>query len=317
MTSKRGTRERTPQDDLTVIKGIKESRQHLLRSKLAVHTYDDLAQASAEVILGAFKAEGQPITLDSVRGWIAEAARLASTRAAHKRESARAAAQDSQWQTLGLFFIEFQAQRDPTRGPIYRTKIHNYKRDIDHVLDGVAAGTVWAYLRQELEQDAPHLAALLHEEARAQPAAMTAEPVLPPPTPPETRLHDVLAELETLIHGETQPRAMLSEQPPSAPTPQVSDNGIDLTHARLQYYLDKYEQREVAMNPQTPPEAPTDRLTRLRQYLEKYGDGTTPVLVAAVPALEQPGDNDASSDEEQPKMADEKLQSYLAKYGQV
>lgn len=280
-------------DDLTVIKGIKETRQQLLRKALNIHTYDALAEASAAVVLAAFRAEGQPVTLASVEAWIAEAARLASTRAAQKREASKPSSAGDEWQPLGLFFVEFQGRRDPTRTPEYRTKIHHMETDTDDYLSGLDAADAWMVMAEKLSAEAPHLAAAMRTTVSAPGTTQTIDKVETPPAPdtataPEARLHEVLARLQSLVQGESMPPTIAAAAPQASAHAETA-HAHEAENSQLQRYLEKYgdgitpatqrhpataggtsvaAQNRLAAEPTT---AASIKDAKLAHYLEKYG----------------------------------------------
>ena len=65
-------------DDLTIITGIKEKRQQLLRQSLNIHTFQDLANCSADEIEAVFKTEGQVVARKLIEQWIVDAQKYAA-----------------------------------------------------------------------------------------------------------------------------------------------------------------------------------------------------------------------------------------------
>ena len=63
----------TPQsqvDDLTKIKGIGRSRQQWFSQALAVRTYEQLAQLSADEVEGALRAAGKLPARSEIENWL-------------------------------------------------------------------------------------------------------------------------------------------------------------------------------------------------------------------------------------------------------
>ncbi|OKH43861.1 hypothetical protein NIES30_23965 [Phormidium tenue NIES-30] len=61
------------------IKGIGPARQQLLRERLSIHTVQDLAAASAEMIEALFRSAGQSVTRSKAADWITQARHLADS----------------------------------------------------------------------------------------------------------------------------------------------------------------------------------------------------------------------------------------------
>jgi hypothetical protein len=66
-------------DDLTVIGGIGEKRQGLIRQSLNVRTYQDLANLPVDKTVSVLKDKGHIVSRDTVKQWVAEANMLAAT----------------------------------------------------------------------------------------------------------------------------------------------------------------------------------------------------------------------------------------------
>jgi hypothetical protein len=60
-------------EDLTFIDGIGQTRQKLLREQLHVRTLADFAALSPQEIASTLRAQGQPIALEKIEAWQAEA----------------------------------------------------------------------------------------------------------------------------------------------------------------------------------------------------------------------------------------------------
>lgn len=119
-----------PGDELTRIKGIKEARQQLLRDKLGIRTFRDLANASPEVILSLFRAENHPVSRSTVEMWIQEAALLASADIPLVSEQTLPPPANDEWHAFALFVVEFQ-ERTTLDGTVER-RINAHHMETDH-----------------------------------------------------------------------------------------------------------------------------------------------------------------------------------------
>jgi hypothetical protein len=104
-------------DDLTVITGISEKTQQLLRDQFNVRTYHDLANLSSAEI-SRLKTKLIPPLRHYVNGWIDEAQELAGQSPRQVAESADAEAgekdnspaTESEWKPFAAFFVELQGR---------------------------------------------------------------------------------------------------------------------------------------------------------------------------------------------------------------
>jgi hypothetical protein len=65
-------------DDLTRIRGIGQVKQQWLRESLKIYTFQDLARLSIAQIESTLKAEWQTVSRREIKGWIAQAQKLAA-----------------------------------------------------------------------------------------------------------------------------------------------------------------------------------------------------------------------------------------------
>jgi hypothetical protein len=110
-------------DDLTVIKGIKTTRQQWLRESLNIETYGQLASLSSEKIISQFKKDQRkPLpSRDDVEQWIADARKLAtadltSLQVKDPKEIQPAAISEyssalPNWNSIGAFFVQLQIRK--------------------------------------------------------------------------------------------------------------------------------------------------------------------------------------------------------------
>jgi len=307
MNDQPSARRTSKKDDLTVIKGIREARQRILRQALSVQTYDDLANSAPEDILMAFKAAGQSIARASVESWIAEARRLAATRS--KANAKQYNSRSAKSQSVALFFLEFLTPQELGQTPAYSTRVHYMEQDWDEVIEGIDPLIIWSHMSDVLNEKAPHLARALKASVEAHMAEKAApgapprrRPRIPTPadSPQEKRLRDALREVERVVGnpvgaGTFQSAATLTPLSPtkrtpglvaapmmSAPAQADVPSNLEATGDRLQYYLHKYGMGvEEARVPQ--PQAQTQRTEtavkpgdnieeiKLARYIARYG----------------------------------------------
>jgi hypothetical protein len=127
-------------DNLTLIAGIGDKRQQLLRQSLHVRTFLDLANLPAAKIEAAFKAEGQIISRDMIDQWIAQAKELAANAQPVSPQGVTSAdigtgreanspAEGGEWEWLAAFLVEFRALT--VEGHVKERQIRVEQRKID------------------------------------------------------------------------------------------------------------------------------------------------------------------------------------------
>jgi hypothetical protein len=180
------------------------------------------------------------------------------------------------------------------------------ERDQDEIIDGVDPVRIWSRISAALSEDAPHLAnaltASVEHHIAAQPAERSSAPQsrqkpASAGTRPEKRLRDVLSEVELIAGrsvsaGTFQAATSLTPVPqpePAAPPPAThisaitdTKSDIEVTDARLQYYLQKYGMGvEMERVPESQPQMHHAETTvktsgdveqlKLARYLSKHG----------------------------------------------
>ena len=115
-------------EDLTVIKGIKETRQAWLREHMQVVTYADLATLTADEIESALKADGRFAARKTIESWIKAAAELAE-KAAETAVPLPDKPRFKEWQPFASFVVEFQERKLPGRPKEQRTTVHYMETD--------------------------------------------------------------------------------------------------------------------------------------------------------------------------------------------
>lgn len=161
-------------DDLTKIKGIGRSRQQWFSQALAVRTYEQLAQLSADEVEGALRAAGKLPARSEIENWLTQARQLVSpqplegaavaadaspdSRATMPEEGMDAAAtakKDEAWTPLASFVIEFQRPIDALDAPARRTAVHYIEVDKSAVWPGVALDQVHQWLADQVPLSPP------------------------------------------------------------------------------------------------------------------------------------------------------------------
>ena len=128
-------------DDLTLISGIKDKRQQLLRQSLDIRTFLDLANFStAEIEAAVSKAKGPNVTPDTIKEWqrkageLADSAQLVSQQVVELANietgrEANSLAEEGEWEWLGAFIVDFRAFK--VEGQIKERQIRVEQRKID------------------------------------------------------------------------------------------------------------------------------------------------------------------------------------------
>ncbi len=131
-------------DDLTVIKGIKESRQHWLRETFHIRTYGDLAALSADKIHAQLPV-GQIISRQQIEAWIQQARHLSSASQPHLQLPK----QEGGWQPYASFVVEFQKRENHPEET--RTRIHYMEADKDATWPNAETQALGAWIATQLE----------------------------------------------------------------------------------------------------------------------------------------------------------------------
>jgi hypothetical protein len=127
-------------DDLTLISGIANKRQQLLRQSLNIRTFLDLANLSIAEIEAAFKAKGQIVSRDTIEQWqrgareLAAAAQPAPQQVAdlaniESGREANASPEEGEWEWFGAFIVDFRALK--VGGQVKERQIRVEQRKID------------------------------------------------------------------------------------------------------------------------------------------------------------------------------------------
>ncbi len=264
-------------DELARIKGIKDARQQLLRDKLGIRTFHDLANASPEVILSLFRAENHPVSLSSVEAWIREAAQLAPTSVPPVPAPLPTAPRGEDWHAFALFVVEFQ-ERTSTDGVVERrTKVHHMETDQDSVWEGMDCQSVSVWMAGEL-----------HDHIETSPVATQQPPVTPVTDSPQLglttfneRLERLLATVQHLTPADssTQPApAIMAKEtaqvaPPAAALPQPAGD-FSPTLSQLIQRIETKGRKPVGVVPAPPitllPPPDAAFSPALQRLLERY-----------------------------------------------
>jgi hypothetical protein len=251
-------------DDLTIIKGIKDTRQQLLRDALGIRTFRELAVTSPERIFAAFRAQAQPISRATITQWIEQARILMLAPSERTDDDAPLAAGPHEWRALAQFGIIIQG-RETLDGVLeLRTNAYHQEADEDQHWAGVTLGDVMAWVNTRIDP--------AWRPSEVQPPAAAA--IAP----------DVVAPVTTGV--ELPPVAAVAPQPVHVPAvaPVVPPAAMRGPHERLQHYLRKIgmEQSQTQAMPEASRQSSAPAKVeakgkigvmdeRLRQLLQKYG----------------------------------------------
>jgi hypothetical protein len=158
-------------DDLTVIKGIGQSRQQWLRERLGIKTYGDMAALLAEDVYASLKEDGQIIALTDIESWIEQAGRLVSDTPTSPHQKVRTKG----WQPFGSFVIEFQENK---RTGEKRTSAHHVEADRTEIWAGVEQRQLCQWMTQQLgEQWSEEADGFTLREDQTMPEATAEQPM--------------------------------------------------------------------------------------------------------------------------------------------
>lgn len=147
-------------DDLTAISGIGAVREKVLRESLDVRTFQDLAALSVDEIESQFKAEGQSVSRDLIKQWIAAARELAVATVA---EPSNSPSSESEWESAATFVVEFQEREE---GEERRTRVHHMEEDVDAEWPDVGSEQLYRWMLEQLGEPVPELPKEVRAEAR-------------------------------------------------------------------------------------------------------------------------------------------------------
>lgn len=276
-------------DDLTRIKGIKDTRQQLLRDALGIRSFGDLASASPERIFAAFRAQAQPISRATIEQWIEQARILMTAPGDQSDDEAPLIANPQEWRALAQFGIIIQQRTTVDGVQEYRTNAYHQEADEDQHWAGVALSDVLGWIDERIDP-AWRTMGTPPQQAEALPSVQPGPtPTLVPDAPrtatalnPHERLHRLIAKTEQVLNAPlpptTPPRA-------SAPVPSVVDEAQSApsdAQDRLQHYLRKVAMEQPPAPPKTakrasvpvmiePSEVAEVTNERLRGLLQKHG----------------------------------------------
>lgn len=180
-------------DDLTVLKGIKKTRQAWLREQLNVVTYADLAALSADDIEAKLKADHRFVARELIELWLETAASLTAQATQNPAPALPEKDRWQEWQPFASFVVEFQERRLTGQPKEQRTKVHYMESDVERAWDGLAHAALAGWIQQQVG------------EAPPPPAP---EPEAERPSPPTKPIDLTLARL-------------VAWQPPQAAQPQL------------------------------------------------------------------------------------------------
>jgi hypothetical protein len=148
-------------DDLCTIRGIGPARQRWLRNSFKIGTYEGLAGLSVDQIETQLKADGQIASRAAIKGWLAEAQKLAGQDTGHSssrknpsakpvNHAANSIAREDGWEPFASFVIEFQARRAEGKVQETRTAIHHIESDTDTQWLGIESRQVCQWMVNQL-----------------------------------------------------------------------------------------------------------------------------------------------------------------------
>ena len=145
-------------DDLTVLKGIKKTRQAWLREQLNVLTYADLAALSADDIEAKLKADNRFVARELIELWLETAASLTTQAAQSSAPASPESDQWQAWQPFASFVVEFQERRLAGQFKEQRTKVHYMESDVERAWDGLAHADLADWIKQQVGEAPPPVA---------------------------------------------------------------------------------------------------------------------------------------------------------------
>jgi hypothetical protein len=165
-------------DDLTVIKGIKDTRQNWLRDTLQVHTLSDLAELSVDEVM-AHLPEGQIVSRSQIESWIRQAKHLSGTH----QPKAQPPKRENGWHPFASFVVEFQQRDDHPDEK--RTTVHYMEADASHMWAGQETEALCRWIAEQLPGTKPggFSDKLQRLVAKAQPGYTPQAPTVPRPAP--------------------------------------------------------------------------------------------------------------------------------------
>lgn len=142
-------------DDLTVLKGIKKTRQAWLREQLNVVTYADLAALSADAIEAKLRADHRFVARELIELWLETAASLTTQSAPSTAPASPEKDRWQEWQPFASFVVEFQERRLAGQPKEQRTKVHYMESDVERAWDGLAHAALAGWIKQQVGEVPP------------------------------------------------------------------------------------------------------------------------------------------------------------------
>jgi hypothetical protein len=175
-------------DDLIEIKGIGRHRQQWLKESFGVCTFSDLAALTVDEIETRLKAEGGGIGRKAIEVWIDEAKALAEAAPAElDSEPATAksggkfslSSDETKWNSLASFRVDFQIRQSSDRGEEQRTKVLHIETDSPEKWSGIQTDQLFQWIQNQLNDQ---LSGKIKEKPKIEtPAAeLLATQALPP-----------------------------------------------------------------------------------------------------------------------------------------
>ncbi len=166
-------------DDLTTIKGIGVSRQIWLQERFHVNTFADLAALSADTLEAQLKAEGKPISRQTIESWILQAGQLAQE--SEDEPAKREPAVRTEWHPFATFVMEFQQRIiEPeteevqiTTHYLEKDRTNNLETSISKEWPQFEQAAIFNWMLAQVKKEAPERASLIEA---AQPTSKISYP---------------------------------------------------------------------------------------------------------------------------------------------
>lgn len=251
-------------DDLTTIKGIGESRQIWLRERFHVNTFADLAALSADTLEAQLKAEGKPISRQTIEGWILQAGQLAQQPEddTAKRETSAL----TEWRPFATFVIEFQQRMTESETEEVQITTHYIEKDRTNNLvtketkewPQFEQAAIFNWMLAQIKKEAPQQASLIEA---VQPAPKVSYPQQVPAPAEYRQDKDIRSEIQKI-----------------RPVPAVSSEQTVFSD-KLEAMLAKVRQIEAAQEKRRAAEVARKSPTAAEAQYSEFSENLRQVLV--------------------------------------
>lgn len=146
-------------DDLTEIKGIGMHRQQWLKRSFGVCTFSDLAALTVDEVETRSKTEGGGLGRKTIEVWIDEAKALAEAASsepeldaatAESGGSASLPSDETKWNSLASFRVDFQTRQVSDGGKEQRTKVHHIETNGLEKWSGIQTDRLFQWIQDQL-----------------------------------------------------------------------------------------------------------------------------------------------------------------------